>query len=218
MTYPSAGSRPSTADDQQPRQQGTGRARPLPPEERRAALVAATLPLVTEHGTKVTTRQIAEAAGVAEGTIFRVFPDKESLVRAAVEAALDPEPLLDVLHHIDLTLPLQERLTLATHLLQNRMTRVINLLMVLRLQRAERNIPVDRAAARDTNNRIQEAFVRLLEPDRENLRYPVAEAARLLRMLTFSGVHPMNTEGNPLTAGQIVSVLLDGVRRHPDHP
>ena len=61
-----------------------GRARPLPPEERRAVLVAATLPLVVKHGAKVTTKQIAEAAGVAEGTIFRVFPDKEALVRAAV--------------------------------------------------------------------------------------------------------------------------------------
>src|SRR5690349_3699156 len=43
------------------------RARPLPPAERRAALVAATLPLISEHGPAVSTRQIAVAAGVAEG-------------------------------------------------------------------------------------------------------------------------------------------------------
>ena len=55
------------------------RVAPLAPDDRRAALIEATLPLLREHGTAVSTRQIADAAGVAEGTIFRVFPDKNSL-------------------------------------------------------------------------------------------------------------------------------------------
>ena len=46
-------------------------------------------PLVLAHGSAVTTRQIAEAAEVAEGTIFRVFPDKVSLVEAVVGEAHD---------------------------------------------------------------------------------------------------------------------------------
>ena len=41
------------------------RARRLAPEDRRRALVDATLPLVREHGLAVSTRQIAEAAGGA---------------------------------------------------------------------------------------------------------------------------------------------------------
>ena len=41
------------------------RAAALPPSERRAEIIAATLPLVREHGANVTTRQIAEAAGIA---------------------------------------------------------------------------------------------------------------------------------------------------------
>ena len=65
------------------------RATALPPSERRAEIIAATLPLVLAHGAAVTTRQIAEAAGIAEGTIFRVFPDKESLIEAVVESAFD---------------------------------------------------------------------------------------------------------------------------------
>ena len=47
----------------------TRRAPALAPEDRRAALVEVTLPLVLEHGRAVTTAQIAEAAGVAQGTI-----------------------------------------------------------------------------------------------------------------------------------------------------
>jgi len=60
----------------------TTRATALPPDERRSMIVAATLPLLLEHGDRVTTKQIAEAAGIAEGTIFRVFADKDALIAA----------------------------------------------------------------------------------------------------------------------------------------
>ena len=62
----------------------------MPPEDRRRAIVQAVIPLLAEHGSDVSTRQIAEAAGVAEGTIFRVFPDKAALFKAAAEEAINP--------------------------------------------------------------------------------------------------------------------------------
>ena len=65
------------------------RAEALPADERRAMIVEAMLPLLLEHGEMVTTRQIAEAAGIAEGTIFRVFADKDELIAAVVEHAAD---------------------------------------------------------------------------------------------------------------------------------
>src|SRR5690606_7898091 len=61
------------------------RATPLPPEDRRQAIIEAVVPLLIEHGPTATTRQIAEAAGVAEGTLFRVFPDKRALLFAVAE-------------------------------------------------------------------------------------------------------------------------------------
>ncbi|HUO45747.1 MAG TPA: helix-turn-helix domain-containing protein, partial [Acidimicrobiia bacterium] len=56
------------------------RAEPLAPEDRRQAIVEAVIPLLVERGASVTTREMAEAAGIAEGTIFRVFPDKCALI------------------------------------------------------------------------------------------------------------------------------------------
>src|SRR5262245_24959130 len=100
------------------------RAAALPAEERRAAILDATVPLLVEHGTEVTTRQIAEAAGIAEGTIFRVFADKESLVDAAIEQAYDPTTLVDQIAAIDRSADLATRCELAVGLLQERAHRL----------------------------------------------------------------------------------------------
>ena len=102
-------------------------------------LVEATLPLLLEHGTSVTTRQIAEAAGVAEGTIFRVFDDKDSLVAAVVDAAFDPTPFERGLAGIDLSLPLRERAEQAVTLLQERIMSIGRLMIAVGLTRPPGN-------------------------------------------------------------------------------
>ena len=72
------------------------RARPLPPAERRASLIAATRQLILDHGPDVTTRQVAEAAKVAEGTLFRVFPTRRDLIAATIADHLSSERLTDI--------------------------------------------------------------------------------------------------------------------------
>ena len=59
-------------------------------DDRRKAIVSVLVPLIVERGGEVSTREIAQAAGIAEGTIFRVFPDKKSLMFAAAEEAVNP--------------------------------------------------------------------------------------------------------------------------------
>ena len=77
------------------------RAAPLPLDERRAALIAATEPLLERFGRDVSTRQIAQAAGVAEGTIFRAFATKEALIDAVIEDAFDTQRTCNELAQID---------------------------------------------------------------------------------------------------------------------
>src|ERR1700704_2407818 len=84
------------------------RAAALPLEARRSMIIEATTPLLLEHGEMVTTRQVADAAGIAEGTIFRAFADKDELLGAVIDAALDPAPLELALATIDPTLPLAD--------------------------------------------------------------------------------------------------------------
>src|SRR3954465_10029364 len=104
------------------------RATALPPDERRSMIVAATLPLLLEHGDRVTSRQIAQAAGIAEGTIFRAFGDKDGVIAAVVDAALDQQPLEDALDGIDRSLPFEAAVDAAIVILQHRLIDIWRLL------------------------------------------------------------------------------------------
>ena len=99
--------------------QGRGRATALPLEERSTAIVAATLPLFLEQGANVTTREIAQAAGIAEGTIFRVFADKSELLAEVFEAALDTAPTNAAIAAIGSDLPFEEQLVAAVEVLRD---------------------------------------------------------------------------------------------------
>ena len=189
------------------------RAAALPPEERREALIAATLPLVLEHGTDVSTRLIAEAAGVAEGTIFRVFPSKDDLIEAVLASAFDPSPLVEALGRVDRTAPLADRLVAAVQLMQERGRRIGHLVHAFA---AHRSLP-DRERSwrmRAAEARVVDSLALLLEPDRDQLRCPPQEAGRRLRLVTLALSSPRLVDSDPLPAQEIVAMLLDGLRVH----
>ncbi|MBA8807403.1 TetR/AcrR family transcriptional regulator [Promicromonospora sukumoe] len=112
------------------------RAPRMSPEDRKAAIVDAVLPLVAERGHDITSRELAHAAGVAEGTLFRAFGDKTALVGAvAVEGlarAGRPEETLAELSGIDPALPLERRLELVIELGRHRVAEVMRWMSVLR--------------------------------------------------------------------------------------
>ncbi|MGS2645483.1 TetR family transcriptional regulator [Streptosporangium sp. LJ11] len=192
------------------------RAAPLPPDERRAALIASTLSLVLAEGPDVSTRQIAQAAGVAEGTIFRVFTTKDELVNAAVTSAFDSSPLLDELEAVDRTAPLDVRLVAAVEILQRRTARVFRVVDAIGLKAVEAGR--NHQSLSEESALIQQALTDLIEPARDRLRLEPHEAARRLHLLTVAFTHPRLVENDPVAAPEIVSMLLDGVRLRPDAP
>jgi AcrR family transcriptional regulator len=190
----------------------------MSPDQRRAALIEATLPLLREHGPAVSTKEIASAAGVAEGTIFRVFGTKDELVAACVQHAFDSEDLRAALREVDRTLPLQERLTVAVDLLQAHLRGVFSLMITLRTGgQAAVHRPSDAAAhaahaerrQRDSE-RIDAELVQLVGQDADSLRVPVQRLLDFLRMLTLASVHPF-MQRSPASAGEIVDVALNGL-------
>ena len=187
------------------------RAEALPPDERRAHIVAAARPLLLAHGTSATTRQIADAAGIAEGTIFRVFDDKDALIDAVIEEVTDVTSVVAALGELDRTLPLEDRLVAAVDIVRRRVSAVFEMASALgpRFAAGRAGSNEDRVAARVA------ALAELFEPDRDTLRVDPLRAARALHGLTIASTHPLLTSGDPLDSDEIVSLLLDGIRTPP---
>ncbi|GAC1382871.1 MAG: TetR/AcrR family transcriptional regulator [Marmoricola sp.] len=188
----------------------TPRAAPMSTEDRRQALVQVTIPLLREHGRSVTTRQIAEAAGVAEGTIFRVFDSKEELIDYALHRAFSWGDLIERIDAIDIGLPLEERLLELVTLLQSRFQAIFGLMRSVGMVAPPKT--GEHAEERERWLRqVRTSMVRLVKPDAALFTMSAAEVVNVVRLLTFSGSHPEMTQGQLLKPAEIVGVVLHGV-------
>src|SRR5215218_8883901 len=176
----------------------------MPRDERRAALIAATEPLLEQFGREVSTRQIADAAGVAEGTIFRVFATKESLIDAVLDEVFDISRTCDQLATIDESLDLEARM----------MQAVIALFHALRLhRRPPENHDDFRRRQQADNEQLNAALAALLKPDVDRLRLDPGAAASALRTITFSLTHPILSEPKLSDPARIVDLVLHGIAK-----
>ncbi|MGA8038730.1 MAG: helix-turn-helix domain-containing protein [Acidimicrobiia bacterium] len=192
----------------------SGRAMPLSPEERRKSIITAVIPLLIEHGASVTTKQIAEAAGIAEGTIFGVFPDKRALIVEAVRFSMDPEPTREALAEIYPEAPFEVKMAEAGRILMDRYDRVIALASILR------TLPPPaghdhRAASPDfveeSNIAINDSLARIFTESDVTLRIEPKRAAAAFRSMVLSSRHPYLGGKDRLTIPEIVSVLTRGI-------
>lgn len=183
----------------------------MPPEQRRAAIIDAAIPLLRSHGPSVTTKQIADAAGIAEGTVFRAFDDKEGLIRAAVAQVLDQRPTIAELRRIDLDAPLRERLRAAVVVITARLDAVWEFMFAMRMMSQPDHAARPTHPGHHPDSDLPDALIALIAPDARQLRVTPAQTARLLRLVTFAGSHPRITDANPLTPDEIVELLLDGL-------
>lgn len=193
----------------------SSRAPALSREDRRAALLQAALPLVVERGLDVTTREIAAAAGVAEGTIFRVFDSKDDLLVAAAQRVFDTTVLEQELAQIRPELDLATRLTQLVEVNQVAGRRIMAVLTAF-------GRPSDRDRLGDVRALVDEAgqtrarqrAAELLAPDAGRLRRSVDEVVALIGALSWMSVHPMSPWPRS-SPSEIVDLLLHGVLAEP---
>ena len=184
------------------------RAPGMSPERRREMIIQTAIPLIAELGAAVTTAKIARAAGIGEGTIFRVFADKDELLQACVATALSPEHAVRELDAIDVSQPLPDRLAEAAEALQAHLSRMGAILGSLGHRGGKHPGTVRGAGREESTARIRAAHAELLEPEKAALRRPPEQIAALFFGLLFT--QPRTDDEPDLTPKELVEVFLHG--------
>ena len=200
----------------------------MSPDDRRKAIVGALLPLIVEKGGEVSTREIAQAAGIAEGTIFRVFPDKKSLMMAAAEEAINPA---DGQASFDEAMQgaetLREKVVIAAGRVLDRMRMTMSVMLAIRPQLMAGHEEHVRAAhakgekpgfgpppfVMKAQEDLHQRLTGLFEQHRDELAVTPDIAATALRGLIFGASRPELGMGAALNAEQIADLVLGGVLR-----
>jgi AcrR family transcriptional regulator len=181
----------------------THRAKPLSVEDRREAIVDVVVPLLLEFGSEVTTRQIAERAGVAEGTLFRAFPDKDSIIRAAVERFMDPLPLRTMLRSIDSDLPLEQKVHDIVFHLRARFEGVMGIMAASGM--------TGRPPGLDLRSGFAELLADVLADEIPRLRVEVTHAGHFIRLVAFASSIGHFNRAVPFTTDELTDLILHGI-------
>jgi AcrR family transcriptional regulator len=205
----------------------------MAPDERRRAILDALIPLLVEKGGDVTTKEIAQAAGIAEGTIFRVFPDKAALLFAAAEEAINPaggQESFDAA--MAQAADLRERVVVAADRVLDRMRLTMAVMGAVRPYLAAMYHEAHRHQSGEQKKQVPHGppefmlkaqsdlharLTVLFEPYADQLAVPPETAALALRSLTFGSARPELGLRPTLTADQIADLVLDGVRTRNTH-
>lgn len=182
------------------------RARPLSVEERRASIIEATMPLLVEFGMDLTSSQIAEASGVAEGTIFRAFGDKETLIAEAVKKFLDPEPLRREFRSIPQEYSLDDKVLRMVELLRKRFSDVFRVMAAIRSVTPP---------AHHERHVFAEYVGEVLAPHAEQLNWSSEQTANAIRLVTFAASIKHFNTGTEFTTPQLAQLVLYGIAGKP---
>ena len=156
-------------------------------EDRRRSILDATTSLLRDHGLAVTTKQIADAAGVAEGTIFRYFPTKQDLLQEVVAQMFDPAGVLERFATIDPAAGLPDKLGQIVTVLLASVERMRSLMLVFHDPAARDLLGDFDPAPRRTVPLVLDSLADLLRPD---LGSQAETAAAFVHALTMASALP----------------------------
>ncbi len=185
------------------------RAQPMTPEDRRAMIAEQAIPLFIEFGSSLTTRQLAENLGIAEGTIFRAFGDKDALVRASVKAFFDRAEAQLATGIVDPTLPLEMKVAYFVRGAREHARGVFAMLSLL--DRDEAGEYVTRARAGAFESAIADAFA----ADAAALGVSPERVAVLLRIGVIAASVPAHHQQPRLDDDELVQFILYGIAGRP---
>lgn len=203
------------------------RAPAMSQEERRAAIVRSTIPLLIEHGGNVSTSQIAAAAGIAEGTVFRAFKDKQDLLLTCMRAGMDSEAEVARIQAIGLDMPLADRLVEGVRAVTGYIDRIWGIGQALRVggmspehmrerMHGDENPPQEPGPPPELL-RVSHAVSGLFDEDVDNLRVDAERAVRMLLSLVFTNRMQGAGFGQPIEdPAEIVDLFLHGVVRREE--
>ncbi|GAA1508648.1 AcrR family transcriptional regulator [Agromyces terreus] len=183
------------------------RAKALNREERRATIMDAAIPLLVQYGRDVTSKQLAKAAGVAEGTLYSVFDDKDEIIHAAIHRHVEATSMVDALRAIPERATLDELVREIVELTQHRTEQIFALVAILGF---DARTPEHAKRRPPDNEPVILAITDALLPHRDQLTVPPRQAAQFIRYATFSMTHPLITDGEIVPAAEISALLLHG--------
>jgi AcrR family transcriptional regulator len=199
------------------------RAPAMSQDERRAAIVRSTLPLLIEHGGNVATSQIAAAAGIAEGTVFRAFKDKQDLLIACMRAGMNSDEEVALIEAIGHTAPLPDRLTEGVRAISGYIDRIWSVGQALRTSGISHEVMQRQMHGDDERTepgpppellRVSRAMSGLFDEASDNLRVDAERAVRMLLGLVVTNRMQGHNFGQALDdPAEIVDLFLHGVIR-----
>lgn len=189
----------------------------MAPDERRQAIIDATLPLLLEHGPEISTSQIARAAGVAEGTIFRAFDTKQDLIHATVDAAMEPDAAIARLAALPEGQSLTERVVAILDLLHGEILRTRSVIAHFARPVGPPTPPppghLRGAGPHASKARLGRAVAASLTGHAGELSVGTDFAARILMSLSFAASFTLPEEQAVFDATELADFVLHGIAR-----
>lgn len=208
------------------------RAPSMSAEERRASILDAVSAYVVSAQMDVSTKEIARLAGVAEGTLFRVFDDKQDLLDAAfhheLERLVDDTQWQERTARFTPSMNVEDRVRMCILLMSDVVEDWSNIIAAMRqtLGRQHRQPPTGAPHGPGPGmkglyarilHKISAELERQLEPVADQLTMPVSKAASVIyMMLTAQSLAYLHHFETGLSIEDYTQAVLYGIAK-PQH-